>query len=105
MICVIFHLYAVCVLCCLVTSDSLRTHELYPIRLLCLWDSPGKNTGVGCRALLQGIFPTQESNPHLLRLLNWQAGSLPSVPPGKPHMYAMLPYHLPPKVQASLAIS
>ena len=28
-------------------------------RLLCLWDSPGKNTGVGCRALLQGIFPTQ----------------------------------------------
>ena len=31
-------------------------------------DSPGKNTGVGCQALLQGIFPTQESNPCLLRL-------------------------------------
>ena len=30
-------------------------------RLLCLWDSPGKNTGDGCHALLQGIFPTQES--------------------------------------------
>ena len=29
-------------------------------------DSPGKNTGVGCHALLQGIFPTQESNPGLL---------------------------------------
>ena len=29
-------------------------------------DSPGKNTGVGCHALLQGIFPTQGSNPHLL---------------------------------------
>ena len=29
-------------------------------------DSPGKNTGVGCRALLQGIFPTQGSNPDLL---------------------------------------
>ena len=29
-------------------------------------DSPGKNTGVGCRALLQGIFPTQELNPGLL---------------------------------------
>ena len=28
-------------------------------------------------ALLQGIFPTPESNPHLLRLLHWQAGSLP----------------------------
>ena len=41
-------------------------------------DSPGKNTGVGCPALLQGIFPTQGPNPHLLRLLyllRWQAGS------------------------------
>ena len=39
------------------------------IRLLCPWDSPGKNAGVGCHALLQGIFPTQGSNPHLLYLL------------------------------------
>ena len=29
------------------------------------WDSPGKNIGVGCHFLLQGIFPTQESNPGL----------------------------------------
>ena len=29
------------------------------------WDSPGKNTGVGCRFLLQGIFPTQGLNPGL----------------------------------------
>ena len=35
---------------------------------------PGKNTGVGCYALLQGIFRTQGSNPHLLCLLHWQAG-------------------------------
>ena len=34
-----------------------------------LADSPGKNTGVGCHALLQGIFPTQGSNPRLLHLL------------------------------------
>ena len=34
-----------------------------PIRCLCSWNSPGKNTGVGCHALLQGIFPTQGSNP------------------------------------------
>ena len=46
--------------------------------------SPGKNTGVGCHFLCQGIFPTQESNPCLLRLLQWQ-DSLPSEPPGKPH--------------------
>ena len=37
---------------------------------------PGKNTGVGCRALLQGIFPTQGSNPSLLCLLHWQVDSL-----------------------------
>ena len=43
--------------------------------------SPGKNTGVGCHDFLQGIFPTQGSNPGLLycrRIL------LPSEPPGKP---------------------
>ena len=40
-------------------------------------DSPGKNSGVGCHALLQGIFPTQKMNLHLLCLLHWLAGSLP----------------------------
>ena len=48
-----------------------------------LWDSPGKNTGVGCHALLQGIFLTQGSNPGLL---HWQVDSLPSEPPGKPQI-------------------
>ena len=43
-----------------------------------------KNAGGGCYALLQGIFPTQRSNPHLLCLLHWQAGSLPLGSPGKP---------------------
>ena len=56
-------------------SDSLRHCGLSPTRLLCPWDSPGKNTGVGCHALLQGIFPTQGWNSHLLRLLHWQEGS------------------------------
>ena len=37
-----------------------------------------------CHALLQGIFPTQGSNQHLLCLLQWQACSLPLAPPGKP---------------------
>ena len=48
-----------------------------PTRLLCLWDSPGKNTGLGCHALLQGISPIQGSNLHLFCLLHWQVGSLP----------------------------
>ena len=59
-------------------------YGLQPTRLLCPWDSPGKNTGVGCHALLQRIFPTQGSNPCLL---HWQVGSLPLVPPGEPLSY------------------
>ena len=45
-------------------------------------DSPDKNTGVGCHALIQGIFPTQGLNPWLLCLLHWQEGTLPLVPHG-----------------------
>ena len=43
-----------------VMSDSLGPHRLYPARLLCPWDSPGKNTGEGSYFLLQGIFLTQD---------------------------------------------
>ena len=68
-----------------VVSDSLRPYRLQPARLLCPWDSPGKHTGVGCHALLQGIFPTQGSNLRLLCLLHWQGGSVPLAPPGKPN--------------------
>ena len=66
--------YSSCV--CAIVSSSLQPHGLYPSRLLCPWDSPGKNVGVGCHSLLQGIFPTKKSN---LCLLHWQAGSLPLV--------------------------
>ena len=41
-------------------------------RLLCPWDSPGKNAGVGCHALLQGIVSTQGWNPHLLLALLYE---------------------------------
>ena len=51
---------------CSVVSDSLRPHELQHARLLCLWNSPGQNTGVGNHSLLQENFPTQGSNPVLL---------------------------------------
>ena len=47
-------------------------------------NSPGKNTGVDCHSLLQGVFPTQGSNPRLSRLLHWQVGPWPLTPPGKP---------------------
>ena len=47
-------------------SDSLRPHELQYARLLCLWNSPGKDTGVVSHSLPQGIFLIQGSNLGLL---------------------------------------
>ena len=67
-----------------VMYDSLWSYGSWPARLFCPCDAPGKNTGVGCHFLLWGIFPTQGLNPCLLRLLHWQVGSSPLVPPGKP---------------------
>ena len=61
--------YPPCDVLCSVTwivSDSLWPHRPQAVRLLCPWVSPGKNTGVGCHALLHGNFLIQESNPHLL---------------------------------------
>ena len=45
---------------------TLQPHGLWPASRLCPGDSPGKNAGVGSHSLLQGIIPTQESNPGLL---------------------------------------
>ena len=69
-------------LCCAMLSrsvmfDSFRPFGPYSAWFLCPWDFSGKNTGVGCCFLLQGIFLTLGSNPHLLCLLHWQADSLP----------------------------
>ena len=58
-------------------------HDPMTARPLCPWDSPGKNTGVGCHALLQGSFLTQGSNLHVLCLPHWQVSSLLLAPPGK----------------------
>ena len=92
-----------------VMSDSLQPHGLQLIRFLCPGDSPGKNTGVGTLSLLQGIFPTQGSNPALShcgrilyhlshqgspRILEWVAypfssrSSNPGMEPGSPALQA-----------------
>ena len=65
-----------------VMSNSLRPHGLQLTRVLCPWNSPGKNTGLRCHSLLQGNFPTQGSN---LGLLHCRQKSLPSQPPGVPY--------------------
>ena len=51
------------------SCPTLQSYGLQLSRLLCPWDSRGKNTGVSCHALLWGIIPTQGLNPHLLHLL------------------------------------
>ena len=48
-------------------SESLSCLTLQPHGLYSPWNSPGQNTGVGSRSLLQGIFPTQGQNPGLPR--------------------------------------
>ena len=75
-----------CTVCCCLVSFKLcpillQPHGLQPPRLLCPWNCPGKNTEVGCHALLQEIFPTQRSNPCLL---HWQAGYSPLGHQGSP---------------------
>ena len=45
------------------SCPSLQSYRLHPTRLLCPWDYPGKNTGVGGHFFLQGFFPTQASKP------------------------------------------
>ena len=93
-VCVCIHIYIcmcfcvyICMLSCFSHVRLFATPWTVATRLLCPWDSPVKNTGIGCPALLQGIFPTQGSNPHLPWLLHcrqilyrWAAqGSPPSL--------------------------
>ena len=73
----------VCVCVCLCVCSVM--HGLQPVRLLCLWNFPSKNTGVSCHFLLQGIFPNQGLKLRLLCLLHWQAVSLPLCHLGSPH--------------------
>ena len=92
----------VCVLSCSVMSTSLQPYGLQPPRLLCPWNSPGKNPGVGFHFLLQRIFPTQGLNPSLLHLLHWQADSLPLSHPGSLIKFASNQYAF--KLQRALIV-
>ena len=64
-----------------IESNSFVTLWTVAHQAPCLWSFLGKNTGVGCHFLLQGIFLTQGSN---LRLLHWQASSLSLCHQGSP---------------------
>ena len=69
---IVKYVMCVCLCVCVCVCDSFLVisnlcDPMDSTRLLCSWDSPGKNTGVGCHSLLQGIFPTQRLNPGLLQ--------------------------------------
>ena len=68
-----------------VVSDSLWPHGLYSA-----WNSPGQNTGVGSLSLLQGIFPTQGSNPGLPQagrfFTSWATGKTKNPRVGSPSL-------------------
>ena len=71
-----------------VMFDSFWPHGLKPQRLLSPWDSPGKNTGVGCHFFPQGIFLTQGSNQ-----VSCIAGRFFTIePPGKPPFFLNYPF-------------
>ena len=73
-----------------ILSDTLQPCGLQPARFLCPGDSPGRNTGVGCHALLQEIFHTQGSNLCLFHLLHWQVGLYHLCHLGSPSMQGTL---------------
>ena len=80
-------LQSLCVYCMYVGTQSCPTlcdlMDCSPPGSSCPWNFPGRNIGVGCHFLLQGIFLTQGLSPHLLRPLHGQADSLPQASPGK----------------------
>ena len=88
-----------CMRACSVVSDSLWPHGLIAYQALLSREFSRQEYGAGCHFLLQGISPTQGSNPCLFRLLHWQADSLPlchlrspvhSVYPFNVNVYTML---------------
>ena len=77
----------------LVIQELLHVKSLQLCPTLCNpMDCSPPSSVEGCHFLLQGIFLTQGSNPSLLCLLHWQAGSLPLVPPGKARLRILYIY-------------
>ena len=109
--CVIF--YVLCFVASVV-FDSLWPLGPQTARLLCPWNGPGKNTGVGCHFLFQGIFPTQGWNLRVLYLLHcrrilyhWATGETRVIYCNNeniPHGFLMLPNQRQPLSRGNLII-
>ena len=77
-----------CALSHFISVQLFAAHGPQPARLLCPWNSPDKNTGVGCHFLLQGIFLNQGSNPHLSKPA--EPGEWTAVGLVLPHFYPLI---------------
>ena len=85
---IMFYFFTVLRICVLCTLSHVQLFAaLWPTRLLCPWNFPGKNTGVGGHFLCQGMILTQGLNLHLLCLLHGQVDSLPLCHLGSPILY------------------
>ena len=72
----------------LVMSNSLWSYGMWPARLICPWDSPGKNTGIFAMPSFRGSSP-----PRAWTCVSWQAGSLPLALHGEPKLIAYSTIH------------
>ena len=75
------HCCCCCCCCCYVMSDSVWPHRRQPTRLPRPWDSPGKNTGVGCHFLLQCMKVKVKSLSHVRLLATPWTAAYPAPPP------------------------
>ena len=73
-----------CAVLCSIVSNSLWLHGLQPTRILCPQDYSSKNTGVGCKSLLQGNLPYPGIEPESLESPALSGGFFTTEPPGKP---------------------
>ena len=80
----------VCVFSHSVVSNSLWPHELQPVKLLCSWAYPAKNTEVGCHFLLQGNLPNPGIEPASPASPASAGGFFTSEPPGKPNWFLFI---------------
>ena len=81
---------------------TLRAHGLQPARLLCPWNFPGENTGVGCHFASPGYLPDPGLEPASLVSPALAGGSFTAAPLGKPSQISISRFHCEPCVSSYL---
>ena len=71
---------------CVYVCAYMLSHIQCNMPVLCPWDSPGKNTGIGCHFILQGNLPDSGMEPESLAPPALASKFFSTAPPGKPHV-------------------